>query len=89
VESFGELGMTNLGLDLYFWIAGPAGLPADIVRKWNQEVASIVALPEVREVFMKQGMVTAPGTPEEIAGQIRSDVERWKKFIAQTGIKAD
>jgi tripartite-type tricarboxylate transporter receptor subunit TctC len=87
--SFAELGLKNLDIDLYFWIAGPAGLPADVVRKWNQEIASIVALPDVREALMKQGMVTAPGTPEEIATQIRNDIDRWKKFIAETGIKAD
>lgn len=47
--SFGELGLKNLDIDLYFWLAGP----------------------------------------EEIAKQIAADVARWKKFIAETGIKAD
>src|SRR5216117_361666 len=87
--SFAELGLANLDIDLYFWIAGPAGLPREIVRKWNQEIASIVSAPEVRETLMKQGMVPAPGSPEEISAQIRADVERWKKFIADTGITAD
>lgn len=87
--SFGELGLKNLDIDLYFWIAGPAGLPADIVRKWNSELASILALPDVRDTFMKQGMVPAHSSPEEIQKQIAGDVARWKKFIAQTGIKAD
>jgi len=87
--SFAELGLANLDIDLYFWIAGPAGLPREIVRKWNQEIASILSAPEVRETLMKQGMVPAPGSPEEISAQIRADVERWKKFIAETGITAD
>src|SRR5206468_563126 len=84
--SFAELGLANLDIDLYFWIAGPAGLPREIVRKWNQEIASIVSAPEVRETLMKQGMVPAPGSPEEISAQIRADVERWKKFGAQPDI---
>ena len=87
--SFAELGLKNLDIDLYFWIAGPAGLPREIVQKWNREIASIVSAPEVRETLMKQGMVPAPGSPEEISAQIRADVERWKKFIAETGITAD
>jgi hypothetical protein len=28
-------------------------------------------------------------SPEEIAKQIAADVQRWKKFIAETSIKAD
>ena len=87
--SFAELGLANLDIDLYFWIAGPAGLPREIVQKWNQEIASILSAPEVRETLMKQGMVPAPGSPEEISAQIRADVERWKRFIAETGITAD
>jgi tripartite-type tricarboxylate transporter receptor subunit TctC len=87
--SFGELGLKNLDIDLYFWLAGPAGLPGEIVQKWNQELAAIFALPEVRDTFMKQGMVPAHSSPEEIARQIAADVERWKKFIAETGITAD
>jgi hypothetical protein len=38
---------------------------------------------------MKQGMVPAHSSPEEIQKQIAGDVARWKKFIAETGIKAD
>jgi len=87
--SFGELGLKNLDIDLYFWLAGPAELPRDIVEKWNRELASILALPDVRATFLKQGMVPAHSSPEEIAKQIAGDVARWKKFIAQTGIKAD
>lgn len=87
--SFGELGLKNLDIDLYFWLAGPAELPRDIVEKWNRELASILALPDVRATFLKQGMVPAHSSPEEIAKQIAGDVARWRKFIAQTGIKAD
>jgi tripartite-type tricarboxylate transporter receptor subunit TctC len=87
--SFAELGLKNLDIDLYFWVAGPAGLPRDVVQKWNQELASILALPDVRDTFTRQGMVPAHSSPEEIAKQITADVARWKKFIAETGIKAD
>lgn len=87
--SFAELGLKNLDIDLYFWFAGPAGLPRDIVMKWNQELEQILALADVRETFTKQGMVPAHSSPEDLRRQIATDVQRWKKFIAETGIKAD
>ena len=87
--SFAELGLKNLDIDLYFWIAGPAGIPRDIILKFNQEIASILSLPELRESWLKQGLVPTASTPEEIAAQIRSDVARWKKFISETRITAD
>lgn len=87
--SFGELGLKNLDIDLYFWFAGPAALPRDVVMKWNQELEQILALPDVRQTFTKQGMVPAHSSPEDIHRQIVADVQRWKRFIAETGIKAD
>jgi tripartite-type tricarboxylate transporter receptor subunit TctC len=87
--SFAELGLKNLAIDLYFWLAGPAGLPRELVLRLNQEVGAILTLPEVRDSLLKQGLVPSAGTPEEIAATIRADVERWKKFIGETRISAD
>lgn len=87
--SFGELGLKNLDIDLYFWMAGPAGLPRDIVDKWNKELASMLALPDVRETFMKQGMVPRTAVPRRSRSRSPPTSRAWKKFIAETGIKAD
>ena len=87
--SFAELGLKNLDIDLYFWIAGPRGTPPEVIQKINRETAAVLALPEVRETLMKQGLVPAHTSPDEIAGIIKSDIERWKKFITEMKITAD
>ena len=87
--SFAELGLKNLDIDLYFWFAAPRGTPPDILARFNREAGAILALPEVRETLMKQGLVPALTSPEEIAGIIKADIERWKKFIAEAKITAD
>ncbi len=89
LPSFADLGLKNLGLDLYFWIAGPAGLPQDVAQKWTHELSAILALPDVRETFLRQGMVPNALPPAQQSEEIAADVGRWKKFIADTGIKAD
>ena len=87
--SFAELGLKNLDIDLYFWLAGPAGVPRDVVLKLNQTLASAVSPPDVRDMLLKQGIVPATGAPQEISAQIRNDVARWKKFIGENRITAD
>ena len=87
--SFAELGLKGLNIDLYFWIAAPARTPRDIIAKVNREVTAILALPEVRETLLKQGLIPSSSTPEEMAAIIKADIERWKKFIAETKISAD
>jgi tripartite-type tricarboxylate transporter receptor subunit TctC len=54
-----------------------------------KKLMQILALPDVRTTFVKQGMVPAHSSPEDLARRIAADVQRWKKFIAETGIKAD
>ncbi len=87
--SFAEVNLKNLDIDLYYWIAGPANTPKEITARVNREVAAILALPDVRETLLRQGLIPATSTPEEISKWIRDDIERWKKFIEASGIKAD
>ena len=87
--SFAELGLKGLDIDLYFWIAAPARTPREIISRVNREVTAILALPEVRETLLKQGLIPSSSTPEEMAAIIKADIERWKKFIAETKITAD
>jgi tripartite-type tricarboxylate transporter receptor subunit TctC len=87
--SFAELGLKNLDIDLYFWIAAPAGAPGRVIEKWNREAASILGLADVRETLLKQGLVPSPSSPAEIAARISADIARWKKFVSETKITAD
>ena len=90
VATFAELGLADLGdIGLYYWLAGPAGLPKDVVEKLQREVDEIMKLPDVRESLLKQGLEPALAGPADLGATIRGDIERWKRFIAQTGITAD
>jgi tripartite-type tricarboxylate transporter receptor subunit TctC len=86
VPSLGEFGATGLDLEVVFWLAGPAGLPAAEVTRLNREVAAILALPEVKESLATQGITPESGTPQQLADYIRTDVERWKRFVGEQNI---
>ena len=79
----------NLDIDLYFFISGPAHMPKDVVAKIHQETVAIMALPDVRESLLKQGLVPATAGPDELGSLIKADIERWKQFIASAKITAD
>ena len=63
---FAEVNLKNLDIDVYYRIAGPAGRPRDVVARVNCEVAAILALPDIRETLIKQGLIPATSSPEEI-----------------------
>jgi tripartite-type tricarboxylate transporter receptor subunit TctC len=89
VPSLGELGAGNVDLSLYFWLAGPAGLPADQVAQLNREVTTVLATQEVKDLLAGQGLVPDTASPAQLAEIIKRDIERWKQFVAEQKITAD
>ena len=90
VTSFREQGLATMdAVDAWFALLAPAKTPADIIAKLHQDVGAVLALPEVREQLVAQGMNLQPGTPEQLGTLLRSDLARWRKVINDARIVAD
>ena len=68
-------------------VAAPAGTPREIVARLNQEITTVLNLPETREQFRQLGMEAAASTPEGMAERLGSDVERWRRVIGALGLR--
>jgi tripartite-type tricarboxylate transporter receptor subunit TctC len=89
VPTFREAGFPGLNVSPWNAMFGPAGLPAEVVRKLNAEVDAILKLPDVTELLEKQGLEPVGGPPSRLAEMIRSEQARWQKVVNTAGIKAD
>ncbi|NML43527.1 tripartite tricarboxylate transporter substrate binding protein [Ramlibacter sp. G-1-2-2] len=79
------------GYDVSSWqaLVVPAGTPAPIVQRLHAAVAKVLAMPETRELFAKQGAVPTPTSPEEAGQYIRSELARWKEVAQEAGVKPE
>ncbi len=84
-----EAGVPDFEVVLWTSLFAPAATPAAIVRKLHGEVAKIVQLPEIRERMTAMGIDPIGGTPEALAVQLRSDLDRWTRVARTAGIKAN
>jgi tripartite-type tricarboxylate transporter receptor subunit TctC len=89
VPTMDEAGVKGYEATLWFALVGPAGLPAAIAAKLNREAIDIINSAEMKETFAQQGFVPDPGTPDALAGQIRTDIGKWRDVIAKAGIKPE
>ena len=48
-----------------------------------------LALPDVRERFLEQGLDPAPSTPEQFGVFIRSEIEKWGKVAKAANLKVE
>ena len=88
--TFREQGIDFMDdVDAWYAVIGPAKLPAELVAKLNADVNAVMALPDVRETLLKQGLIPTASSPQALATLVKSDVQRWAKVIADAKITAD
>jgi tripartite-type tricarboxylate transporter receptor subunit TctC len=89
VPTLAEAGMTGYDVSLWIGIAAPAGTPRSIVARLNLEMSAILALPEIKNALLQQGMTAEPGSPEDLGRRISGDISKWREVVAKAGIRAD
>jgi tripartite-type tricarboxylate transporter receptor subunit TctC len=83
------IGETIPGYEVtsYFGLAGPPNLPADIVKRLSAETVSMTGDPKTVERLKMLGSLPLSSTPEGFKERVASDVKRWRKLVADAGIK--
>ncbi len=75
--------------DLWWGLLAPAGTPAEVVEKLNKAVNQVLAKPEIKANFLREGALVNPVTPAQFTEVIKNDVSRWQALAKQRGIVAD
>ena len=78
MEASGLPGFVSEALHALY---APAGTPPAIVGRLNQEVTKYLQAPETRELFIRAGIETAPGSPEELTAVVKSEIARTEKVL--------
>jgi len=76
-------------VDAWYAVLGPAKLPEELVAKLNADVNAVMALADVRDNLLKQGLLPTTSTPAALGALVNSDLQRWAKVIADAHITAD
>ena len=89
IPAIAEAGLP--GFDAYTWfaIAGPGGMPRDVVAKLHAEIVNAVAPPEVRARLEAIGAEVVANSPEEFAEFQAKEIAKWARVIKDSGIKPE
>ena len=89
VPTLDELGLKGFDADSLFGFYAPAGTGADIVKRMNTEINSILRSPAVSQRVADLGGEVAPMSPEQFSDRIAKDSARFGKLIRERGITAE
>lgn len=89
VPTTAEIGFPALVMDFWIGAVVKKGTPAAIVNKLSDALQRSVASPENLKRFSDSGYIRVATTPTEFESSIRSETERIKPVIVETGVVID
>ena len=89
VPTAAEAGMPGFEVVSMFGVAAPAKTPRPVIDRLNAELATILAMPDVKAKLLEQGVYATHTKPEEAATRIRDEVAKWAKVIKDANVKVE
>jgi len=86
LPTMAEAGVPSYEVAGWYGLLAPAGTPAAVVDKLQQEIARILKMPDVKEKLALDGSDAVGSTPAQFGAHMRGEVDKWRKLIQQAGI---
>jgi tripartite-type tricarboxylate transporter receptor subunit TctC len=89
IPTIDESGLRGFELQQFYSLVAPAGTPADIVQRLNQELVQRLPTDDVKQRLANEGVEVAVSTPAELGKLNAEQYAKWTKVIRQSGIRTD
>jgi tripartite-type tricarboxylate transporter receptor subunit TctC len=89
VPTAAEAGMPGFEAFSMFGVAAPVGTPRPVIDRLNAELATILAMPDVKAKLLEQGAYATHTKPEVAATMIHTEVAKWAKVIKDANVKVE
>jgi tripartite-type tricarboxylate transporter receptor subunit TctC len=86
VPTMKESGLDDMEGETLSGIAGPAGLPPEIVKKIHEDITWTLQQPETRERLSQLGFDAIGLGPQQFRARVVAEVEKWAKVIVAAKI---
>jgi tripartite-type tricarboxylate transporter receptor subunit TctC len=87
VPTVSEAGVPGYDATIWLGVVAPAGTPPEIVERLNAEIGKIIARPEIKEAWTRQGATPMTMTPAAFGAFLQRDIDKWAKVVEQSGAK--
>lgn len=89
VPTLAESGTPGADAETWWGIAGPAGMPAEIVNALNAEINKALASTEVTTFLTLEGAEAEAMTPKQFGDMMRAETARWTKVAREAKVSID
>jgi tripartite-type tricarboxylate transporter receptor subunit TctC len=88
VPTVSESGVPGYSVNSWYGVFAPAGTPASIITRLNNEIAAGLKTPEVNKRLIDLGAEVAVTSPEKFQRIVRDEIQKWAKVVKASGVQA-
>ena len=89
IPTIDESGLRGFEMQQFYSLVAPAGVPAEVVQRLNQEMVQRLPADDVRQRLANEGVEVAVSTPAELGKLNAAQYAKWTRVIRQAGIKTE
>ena len=89
VPTIMESGIPDFEVTVWQGYAVPKGTPPPYVAKIHAAMMNALAIPELQQRLLENGVTAAPMTPEEFTKFVNAETAKWQKAVAVSGAKVE
>jgi tripartite-type tricarboxylate transporter receptor subunit TctC len=82
-------GLPGYEVDSWYALFAPAKTPDEVVARMNQEIATVVARPEVKAKLLEQGAEARSSSPEALGKIVSHEIIEWRAVVKHAHIEAE
>jgi tripartite-type tricarboxylate transporter receptor subunit TctC len=87
VPTIAESGVEGYEFGNWHSLFAPRGTPDRQIRELHRIVVKVFEKQEIRDLVLARGSEIIAGTPEDLAALLKREIPRYKKIMAEAGIK--
>lgn len=84
-----EAALPGFALDGWWGVLGPAGMPAPVLKRLNDELNAVLRTPGMAELLARDGAAARPGSPQDYGDVLRAEIPMWQRLIQDAQISAE
>jgi tripartite-type tricarboxylate transporter receptor subunit TctC len=78
-----EAGLPGVVMDTTYGVIAPAGVPADVQQKFRDALVAAVQSNDVKDQFLKQGVIAMTATPQEYKAMMKAEFDKWHRVVTK------
>lgn len=86
IPSVKEIGIGGFVVTSWNALAAPAKTPAETIARLNRDLVATLGTPDVARRLRELNVEPHPGTPDQAAQHLQSEIKRWGAVITRAGI---